>query len=154
MRLMNNKGFTLVEIMIVVAIIALLAAIAIPNFLRARHNANETAAVGNLRTISSACESFRTVSPTTAYPTALTDLSGATPPYIDTVLSAGTKQGYVFAYTAPIAGAPDLYSCTATPTGYHTTGTRAFFIDQSGVIRGADKLAQGTVAVVTDPPIQ
>ena len=70
MHLRSKKGFTLVEIMIVVAIIALLAAIAIPNLLRARHNANESAAIGSMRTFSSALESFRAAQ--TSYPSALT----------------------------------------------------------------------------------
>src|SRR3989344_5444064 len=97
MRRLGNKGFTLVEIMIVVAIIVLLAAIAIPNLLRARLNANEAAAVAGLSAISTAAQSYRGANP--AYPTVLTSLSGATPPYIDSVIGAGTKQGYSFTLT-------------------------------------------------------
>jgi prepilin-type N-terminal cleavage/methylation domain-containing protein len=93
---MNKKGFTLVEIMIVVAIIGLLAAIAIPNLLRARLNANESAAKGSLRTVSTAMESYRAAQSTPMYPGALTDLSAANPPYIDDTLAAGAKQGYGF----------------------------------------------------------
>jgi prepilin-type N-terminal cleavage/methylation domain-containing protein len=91
----NRKGFTLVEIMIVVAIIALLAAIAIPNLLRARANANEAAAVAAMKTLISSAISFRSVN--AAYPTTLYSLSSATPPYIDSALGAGAKSGYTFA---------------------------------------------------------
>lgn len=132
MRRLGRKGFTLVEIMIVVAIIALLAAIAIPNLLRARHNANETAAIGSLRTISTACESFRAAQTPTTYPAGLGTLSGATPPYIDNTLGGGTKQGYGFAYGFVNV---NQYTCTATPTNPGITGTRVFFVDESGVVR-------------------
>lgn len=132
MRFCGKKGFTLVEIMIVVAIIALLAAIAIPNLLRARHNANETAAIASLRTISTACESYRAAQTPPTYPTALTDLSGATPPYIDSVLGSGTKQGYTF---SDPAGTTNTYGVTATPQSSGVTGTRIFYVDHSGVIR-------------------
>jgi len=132
MRLLGKKGFTLVEIMIVVAIIALLAAIAIPNLLRARHNANETAAIGSLRTISTACESFRAAQSPVTYPANLAILSGAAPPYIDATLGTGTKQGYNFAYV--LVGA-NQYTCTASPVTPGVTGTRIFFVDEAGVIR-------------------
>jgi len=128
----NKKGFTLVEIMIVVAIIALLAAIAIPNLLRARHNANESAAIGALRTISAACESFRAAQTPTTYPANLAALSGANPAYIDNTLGGGTKQGYTFAYVLVNA---NQYTCTATPTVANVTGTRVFFVNETGVIR-------------------
>lgn len=130
---LNRKGFTLVEIMIVVAIIALLAAIAIPNLLRARHNANEAAAIASLRTISTACESFRAAQTPTTYPGSLAVLGAppSGPPYIDTTLASGTKQGYGYAYVPGV----NTYSCTATPTVSGTTGTRVFFVDESGVLR-------------------
>ncbi len=130
---MNRKGFTLVEIMIVVAIIALLAAIAIPNLLRARVNANEAAAQSTLKTISTACESFRAAQTTPAYPSAAADLTGATPPYIDsTVFAAAGRQGYVFTYTQLSNNA---YVCSGEPDVDGTTGTRTFAVDSSGVIR-------------------
>jgi type IV pilus assembly protein PilA len=132
MKMMRRKGFTLVEIMIVVAIIALLAAIAIPNLLRARLNANEAAAISSLRTISTACESFRAAQSPVTYPANLAALSGANPPYIDNTLGTGTKQGYTFAY-APVGA--NQYNCTGTPVTPNVTGTRIFFVDASGVIR-------------------
>lgn len=128
---LKRGGFTLVEIMIVVAIIALLAAIAIPNLLRARHNANETAAIGSLRTISTASESYRAAQTPTTYPANLGVLAGAIPPYIDATLGLGTKQGYNFAYALVDA---NRYTCTASPVTPGTTGTRVFVVNESGVI--------------------
>lgn len=140
-----RKGFTLVEIMIVVAIIALLAAIAIPNLLRARLNANESAALAAMQTLVAGATSYRGVEP--AYPLNLAALSGANPPYIDTVLGAGAKQGYNFSLT----GAANVFTATATPQAANVTGTRSFFTDQSGVIRFTDA---GGAATVADPPVQ
>ena len=137
MRLRKMAGFTLVEIMIVVAIISLLAAIAIPNLLRARHNANEAASIGALRTISTACESFRSAQTPPTYPANLAALSGAVPPYIDAGLAGATaaasaRQGYFYTYARVNA---NQFTCTASPAVTGTTGTRIFFVDESGVIR-------------------
>ena len=124
-----RKGFTLVEIMIVVAIIVLLAAIAIPSLLRSRLNANEAASLSALRTVSSSAQSFRAANP--AFPTNLNSLSSATPAYIDAVLGAGSKQGYTFGLT----GTTNTFTATARPATFQTTGVRGFFVDESGVIR-------------------
>ena len=137
LKLRSGRGFTLVEIMIVVAIISLLAAIAIPNLLRARHNANEAAGIAALRTISTACESFRAAQTPPAYPANLAALSTATPAYIDAGLAGATaagtaKQGYFFTYVQVNA---NQFTCTASPAVSGTTGTRVFFVDESGVIR-------------------
>ncbi len=160
MRLFSRKqgGFTLVEIMIVVAIIALIAAIAIPNLLRARHNANETAAIGNLKTLVDSMESFRANQSPTTYPgagvvsgnvpvTGIGNLDDTVPPYIDGVLAGGTRQGYIFTYTVgPVRvvniggqafNAYDTYTLIVNPVTPGITGTRGFFVDQSGVIRVA-----------------
>lgn len=164
----KSKGFTLVEIMIVVAIIALIAAIAIPNLLRARHNANETAAIGNLKTLVDSLESFRANQAPTTYPgagvvsgaiavTNLAGLANTVPPYIDAVLASGTRQGYTFTYTAgPVRvvaingvnfNVYDTYTLVVNPVTPGTTGTRGFFVDQSGVIRVAPVAPAGAGSV-------
>lgn len=134
---MNRKGFTLVEIMIVMVILTLLAAFSIPLLLRARHNANEGVAVATLRTISTSCEAFRSSQTPSAYPPDLTALSAANPPYVDSSLAAATeatnaRQGYFYTYTRINS---NQFTCIATPAISGTTGTRVFFIDETGVIR-------------------
>lgn len=139
----QRKGFTLVEIMIVVAIIALLAAIAIPNLLRARVNSNETTAQATLKTLSTAAESFASANGGN-YPTAITDLTGATPPYINENY-IGDRQGYTFAYPTATAVA---YVFTATPVTGGTTGTRAFAVCTGGIMTNT---AAGTYAAPACP---
>jgi prepilin-type N-terminal cleavage/methylation domain-containing protein len=139
-----RKGFTLVEIMIVVAIIALLAAIAIPNLLRARLNANESAALAAMQTLVGAATSYRGVNP--AFPADLVALSAGTTPYIDLVLGSGAKQGYNYV----LNGTGNTFTATARPQAYEVTGTRSFYCDQSGVIRytSADAEAGPTDATI------
>jgi len=127
----SRKGLTLVEIIIVTVIIALLAALALPGLLRARHNANEMTAIGSLKIISNAMETYRAGQIPPTYPPALSDLVGATPPYLDSVLGSGTKSGYTFAYTSGTS----TYSVVASPVDSGATGTRVFHVDETGVIR-------------------
>jgi len=127
-----RRAFTLVEIMIVVAIVALLAAIAIPNLLRARLNANESAAIASLRSISTACEEYRGAQDPNSYPPDMSTMVNAIPPYVDPVLGSGHKSGYSFQY---VLTAPNEYHAVAAPEVVNITGIRSFFVDESGVIR-------------------
>jgi type II secretory pathway pseudopilin PulG len=132
-------------LLIVVAIILIIAAIAIPNLLRSRMAANEASAVGSLRTINTAEVTYATSYPSEGFSANLASLGGAAPCttaaiatacLIDEVLSVtGIKSGYTF--TAPGTGAiPRVaYTATAVPTLVGSSGQRAFFSDQSGVIR-------------------
>jgi prepilin-type N-terminal cleavage/methylation domain-containing protein len=151
----KQKGFSLIELLIVVAIILIIAAIAIPNLLRSRMAANEASAVGSLRTINTAAVTYSTTYGI-GYPTTLARLGPAatatstTADLIDSVLAAAVKSGYSFSYSAAAAvgGTVNQYTITATPSNAGVTGQRTFFTDQSGVIR-AD--ATGTANVNSTP---
>jgi prepilin-type N-terminal cleavage/methylation domain-containing protein len=148
----KQKGFSLIELLIVVAIILIIAAIAIPNLLRARIAANESSAVGSLRTMNTAQVTYQTSYPTAGYASSLTQLgppSGASPDstgagLIDSVLagadlSAGAskaKSGYLFAITNSGSTAPFLdYTLSATPGQFNQTGVKTFCSNSDAVIR-------------------
>ena len=138
----KQKGFSLIELLIVVAIILIIAAIAIPNLLRSKMAANEASAVGSMRTLNTSAVTYSTTYG--GYPPGLTNLAPATTAtstsadLIDSVLSTGSKSGYSFTWSS---GSTDgngnylNYAITAQPTSPGTTGQRYFYTNQSGVIR-------------------
>ena len=141
----REKGFSLIELLIVVAIILIIAAIAIPNLLRSRMAANEASAVGSVRTINTAEVTYSSTWGL-GYASALSNLASSTGTctasstqacLIDPILGAGAKSGYTFAVVGntSVAGMQQGFEVNATPGTVGITGTRSFCADQTGVIR-------------------
>jgi prepilin-type N-terminal cleavage/methylation domain-containing protein len=138
----KQKGFSLIELLIVVAIILIIAAIAIPNLLRSRIAANESSAVGSIRTINTAQVTYSSTYPNVGFTCTLGDLGGTGTAatsgnalLIDNVLALGQKSGYDFSLTGCTGTPVVVYQSLGTPTVVGQTGQRAFCSDQSGVIR-------------------
>jgi type IV pilus assembly protein PilA len=139
----RQKGFSLIELLIVVAIILIIAAIAIPSYLRSRMAANESAAVASIRTINTAEISYNSAYPTVGFSSSLTALAGTscTPPdstsacLIDTQLAGGIKNGYTFSLSN-VTGTPNAtYSIIGGPVLVNGSGVRYFCSFQDAVVR-------------------
>jgi type IV pilus assembly protein PilA len=154
----DSRGFSLIELLIVVAIILIIAAIAIPNLLKSRIAANQASAIGSLRTINTA-ELMYSSTYNTGYSSSLQALgppasgngTASAAGMITSDLASGSKQGYSFVYaaTADASGRYNSYTVNANPITVGTTGTNYFFTDQTGVYR-QNSTQQ---ASASDPPI-
>src|ERR1700736_3960761 len=156
MKKQKQKGFSLIELLIVVAIILIIAAIAIPNLLKSRMAANESSAVGSVRTINTALITYSSGCPALGFAATLKEMNtgalcSSGTGIIDNVLGQdpAVKSGYTITYTAaaPVNGVVSTYTTSATPLTIGTTGQRGFFSDQTGVIR----YNQSGTATVADP---
>ncbi len=139
----KQKGFSLIELLIVVAIILIIAALAVPNFLRSRIVANESAAVAAVRIVTSAQISYSSTYPSVGFANTLTALGGpnCNPPsstsacIIDDPLAAGQRSGYNFVL-ANVSGTPaSTYNVIATPSAYNSSGTKYFCANEDSILR-------------------
>lgn len=153
------QGFSLIELLVVVAVILIIAAIAIPNFIQSKERANESSAVQNLRTITTA-EVIYSTTYSVGFSPSLTSLGGSSgnptaagAELIDVVLATGQKSGFLYSYTvlaSDALGDVTSYAINADPQVPNYTGSRHFYTDQTAVIRENDTVPAGP----TDNPIQ
>ena len=153
----SEAGFSLIELLIVVAIILIIAAIAIPNLLRAKIASNESSAAASVRSIATAEVAYNSAYPTLGYAAALINLGGpvgactpssTTACIIDSVLSSGTKSGYQFKATGFSAsgGVNDSFVSSSAPVSFNQTGVRNFCIITDGVLRSNPGVGGGLPA--------
>ena len=139
----KRNGFSLIELLLVVTVILIISAIAVPNFLRSRQRANEASAVASIRVINTASVTYSMTYPNLGYPASLATLGGANPCtasstqacLIDDLIAQGVKSGYSFIWTGDGATPSVTYTIAGTPQAVGSSGQRMFCTDQTGVIR-------------------
>jgi len=158
----KQKGFSLIELLIVVAIILIIAAIAIPNLLRSRMAANEASAVGSLKTLVTSAITYSSTHPDIGFPANMAAMGPAPGDnLIDAQLAGGNKSGYLFTYAITVTSPcptcvggihNDDFSICADPTAPQRTGDRNFFTEASAVIRFATPAVAGPCAATIASP--
>lgn len=142
----RRRGFTLIELMIVIAIIATLLAVAIPNLLRSRIQANESAAIGNLRVVVGAEVAYQTAN--SRYTDSWESLTNPPPPNSPKFLDGDWTQVRT-GYRYVLGTKPGGYMVNANAVTYGVTGDKGFYTDDSGIIR----YRKGSDADATCPPV-
>ena len=163
MRMRTQRGFSLIELLVVVVIILVIAAVAVPNLLRSRMSANEASAIASVRTIITS-EIVYSATYTAGFSPNLTSLgdggtsancvlpnqpAASSACLIDPSLGSGTKSGYVFTYAAAGGVTNDSYTLNADPLTAGFSGQRHFYTDANHVIR----VNNTAPASSSDPPL-
>ncbi len=139
---MFSKGFTLIEVMIILAVIMILAGISIPSMIRSNITSNEVTTISNLRALHTAFIIYYNDNGK-QYPQSFSDMS----PYISPALVSGSRSGYLFVYQRIDE---DTFTMNANPKRLGRTGTRYFYLDETGIIRHNSS----GEASVNDPPTE
>jgi type IV pilus assembly protein PilA len=138
----NQRGFSLIELLLVVAVILIISAIAVPSFLRSRMRANEASAIASIRTIDTGAVTYSVAYPNVGFPAQLDMLGGAEPCsaspasacLIDDAIAQGGKGGYAFVWTGDGATPSVTYTVTGTPQAPGSSGQSMYCSDQTNVI--------------------
>ena len=138
----NQKGFSLIELLLVVSVILIISAIAVPNFLRSRMRANEASCIASIRAIDTAAVTYSVAYPDAGYPATLNLLGGADPCsaslttacLIDDTIAQGAKGGYAFVWTGDGATPSVSFTIASTPLAPGSSAQSTYCSDQTAVI--------------------
>jgi type IV pilus assembly protein PilA len=138
----NQKGFSLIELILVVSVILIISAIAVPNFLRSRMRANEASCIASIRAIDTAAVTYSVAYPDAGYPATLNLLGGADPCsasptsacLIDDSIAQGAKSGYAFVWVGDGATPSVSFTVAGTPQATGSSGQTMYCSDQTAVI--------------------